>query len=75
MQLSTKGLENKLAWEAKGYRLLQYDRAAVTAATKENPFWIHFGAGNIFRAFQANVMQNLLNEGKWFQSSREMSCL
>ena len=64
MQLSTKGLENKHEWEAKGYRLPQYDRAAVTAATKENPFWIHFGAGNIFRAFQANVMQNLLHEGK-----------
>ena len=29
----------------------------------ENPFWVHFGAGNIFRAFQANVVQNLLNEG------------
>ncbi len=24
---------------------------------------MHFGAGNIFRAFQANVVQNLLNEG------------
>ena len=30
---------------------------------KRNPFWIHFGAGNIFRAFQANVVQNLLNDG------------
>ena len=29
----------------------------------ENPFWIHFGAGNIFCAFQANVVQSLLNEG------------
>ena len=30
-------------------------------ATKENPFWIHFGAGNLFRAFHANVVQNMLN--------------
>lgn len=29
----------------------------------EHPHWIHFGAGNIFRAFQANVAQNLLNSG------------
>ncbi|MBP5222576.1 MAG: mannitol dehydrogenase family protein, partial [Lachnospiraceae bacterium] len=29
----------------------------------ERPTWIHFGAGNIFRAFQANVVQNLLNQG------------
>ena len=31
--------------------------------TKKEPFWIHFGAGNIFRAFQANVVQDLLNQG------------
>lgn len=30
---------------------------------KEAPYWVHFGAGNLFRAFQANVAQNLLNEG------------
>lgn len=29
----------------------------------ENPFWVHFGAGNLFRAFQANVVQRLLNDG------------
>ena len=30
-------------------------------STKENRFWIHFGAGNLFRAFHANVVQNMLN--------------
>ena len=35
----------------------------MVAATKEAPYWVHFGAGNLFRAFQANVAQNLLNEG------------
>ena len=63
MELSTLGLQDRAKWEAKGYKLPQFDRAAVTAATRENPFWIHFGAGNIFRAFQANVMQNILNAG------------
>ncbi len=63
MILSKSGLENKAQWEAAGYALPKFDREAVTKATKENPFWIHFGAGNIFRAFQANVMQNLLNDG------------
>ena len=61
MKLNNKGLENKNAWEAAGYALPQYDREAVAARTKQNPFWIHFGAGNIFRAFQANVVQDLLN--------------
>lgn len=63
MELSKKGLQDRAMWEEKGYQLPQFDREAVMAATKEKPFWIHFGAGNIFRAFQANVVQNLLNEG------------
>lgn len=63
MRLTEQGLANRKEWEEKGYTLPQFDRAAVTAATKENPFWIHFGPGNIFRAFQANVVQNLLNAG------------
>ena len=63
MQLNKAGLENKAAWEAAGYSLPKFDREQVTKNTKENPFWIHFGAGNIFRAFQANVLQNILNEG------------
>ena len=63
MELTKAGLCRTSEWEAKGYALPQYDREAVAKATKENPFWIHFGAGNIFRAFQANVMQNILNSG------------
>lgn len=62
MQLNKKGLENREAWEKAGYSLPQYDREAVKKRTKESPFWIHFGAGNIFRAFQANVVQDLLNQ-------------
>ena len=63
MELSKKGLQEKKVWESKGYKLPQYNRTVVMTRTKENPFWIHFGAGNIFRAFQANVVQNLLNSG------------
>ena len=64
MELSTLGLQNRAEWEAKGYKLPKFDREEVTKATKENPRWIHFGAGNIFRAFQANVMQNILDRGE-----------
>ena len=63
MILNENGLQNRAEWEEKGYRLPQYDRQAMMKRTKENPTWVHFGAGNIFRAFQANVAQNLLNEG------------
>ena len=63
MKLNAKGIADRKRWEEKGYALPRYDRAKVAAATRENPFWIHFGAGNIFRAFQANIVQNLLNDG------------
>jgi len=63
MRLTDKGLENKGKWEAKGYELPRYDREEVKKRTMLEPTWIHFGAGNIFRAFQANVCQKLLNEG------------
>lgn len=63
MLLNEKGIkEHKKEWEAAGYRLPQYDHEKMVKSTIENPFWLHFGAGNIFRAFQANVVQNLLNE-------------
>ena len=57
-------LENAAAWEKLGYSLPKYDREQVKKNTLANPNWIHFGAGNIFRAFQANVLNNLLNEKK-----------
>ncbi len=63
MKLNAKELENKKAWEEAGFVLPEFDREAVTKATKENPQWIHLGAGNIFRAFPAAVLQKLLNEG------------
>ena len=63
MKLNKEGLKNRALWEEKGYHLPEYDREKVASETKKNPFWIHFGAGNIFRAFHANVVQNLLNAG------------
>ncbi|HEX3022375.1 MAG TPA: mannitol dehydrogenase family protein [Lachnospiraceae bacterium] len=63
MILSKIGLQDRKAWEAAGYLLPKYDLQTVERNTKQAPFWIHFGAGNIFRAFQANVVQELLNDG------------
>ena len=63
MKLSKKGLENRQEWLEKGYSLPAYDMEKMTAATKAAPVWIHFGAGNIFRAFQANLAQRMLAEG------------
>jgi fructuronate reductase len=35
----------------------------MVAATEKAPAWVHFGAGNIFRAFPAALQQSLLDEG------------
>ena len=56
-------VNNRKEWEEAGYALPQYDRIEMARETARNPKWIHFGAGNIFRAFQANLMQKLLNDG------------
>ena len=63
MKLNRTALQDRQPWEAAGYALPRYDRDKVRENTLAAPRWIHFGAGNIFRAFQANVMQQLLNEG------------
>ena len=63
LNLTAAGLADQKAWEAAGYVLPSYDREAMITRTKESPCWVHFGAGNIFRAFQANTAQELLNNG------------
>ena len=64
MEISLQGISDKRQWEEKGYHLPKYDIAQTAKAAKENPFWIHFGAGNLFRAFHAVIVQNLLDDGK-----------
>ena len=64
MELTLKSLhDDRDAFLAAGYHLPEFDYDTVHKNTVEHPHWIHFGAGNIFRAFQANVAQNLLNSG------------
>lgn len=63
LHLNDQGLLDAAAWESAGYALPRFDRADMRAATREAPQWVHFGAGNIFKAFQANGAQKLLNEG------------
>ena len=51
-------------WEAKGYELPKFDIAAVRQKTYNEPTWVHFGGGNIFRAFPAAILNDALNTGK-----------
>ena len=63
MHLLDSELKNREQWEKAGIELPRFDREAMKAATKKAPQWVHFGAGNIFRAFPAALQQKLLNEG------------
>ena len=61
MKLTLEGIKDTAAWE--GFHLPQYDILAMCAETKANPTWIHFGSGNIFRAFLCNSAQELIEKG------------
>ncbi len=64
LYLNNNALSDRAAFEAAGISVPQYDRAAMIAKTKAEPTWVHFGVGNLFRAFPAKVANKLLNEGK-----------
>ena len=59
------GNDNPAEWESKGYRIPKYDIAAVKAKTFAEPTWVHFGGGNIFRAFPAAILNEALDSGRY----------
>jgi len=63
MKVNLETIRNTEFWTKAGVRLPRFDIAAMRRATREAPIWVHFGAGNIFRAFIAVLQQRLLDEG------------
>ena len=63
LKLNEEGLKNPKEWVEKGYTLPSFDRSEMIRETKRSPVWVHFGAGNIFRAFQCAAAQKMLNAG------------
>ena len=59
------GSFNAAEWEQKGYQLPKFDIAAVREKTRKEPTWVHFGGGNIFRAFPASMLNDALNTGQY----------
>ena len=64
LQLDRADTVKKREWEAAGVKMPSYDWTAVASRTRRNPRWLHFGMGNIFRAYIARLQQTLLNAGK-----------
>lgn len=59
------GQLNATEWEQKGYELPKFDIKAIREKTYKEPTWVHFGGGNIFRAFPAAILNDALNTGKY----------
>ena len=65
MKLNQEELEaNRLSFLAAGFKLPCYDRECVKKKTLEHPAWVHFGPGNLFKAFPAHAVQVLLNNDR-----------
>lgn len=56
-------LQNKAAFAAAKISVPGYDQQEMITKTLKSPKWIHFGGGNLFRAFHAAIADELLQNG------------
>lgn len=59
------GTFNATEWEKKNYKLPKFNIQEIREKTYKEPTWVHFGGGNIFRAFPAAMLNDALNTGKY----------
>ncbi len=64
MKLNTQAIRNANWWEARQILLPEYNVGEMRAKTAKQPTWVHFGAGNLFRAYIAKIAQRMLNVGQ-----------
>ena len=55
---------NPDAWAEASISLPTFDPNEIAATTQAHPYWLHFGAGNLFRAVHAAIAQDLLEAGE-----------
>lgn len=63
MKLNREGLSQHEFWAKAQVEIPSFNLEKLEETTTKNPTWVHFGAGNIFRAFIADVQQELLEQG------------
>lgn len=63
MKLTLNGLQDRQAWASAGIALPTYDVARLQKKTREEPCWVHFGIGNIFRIFLGSIADDLIARG------------
>ena len=64
MELTLAGIKDIAAFRQAGIVLPKYNVEKMIEKTMENPKWVHFGAGNIFRIFIGSVADDLLGAGE-----------
>lgn len=62
MKLTREGIKDQKSYQEAGITLPAYDVAALAKNTVENPRWMHFGIGNIFRIFIGGIADKLIHE-------------
>ena len=62
MKISLEGIKNP-SYAQKGYLMPSFDIDTMRKNTAARPTWMHFGAGNILRAFPCVLCQRLLDAG------------
>lgn len=72
MKLTLSGVKKREEWEKAGIAVPNYDIEAVVQASRENPQWVHFGIGNIFRIFLGGIADTLLEKG---EMDRGITCV
>lgn len=64
LRLNLESLNEVGSWNDNNIVLPEFDIDKTRNNTKENPEWIHFGAGNIFRGFLASNLDDAINTGE-----------
>ncbi|MDR2491598.1 MAG: mannitol dehydrogenase family protein [Spirochaetaceae bacterium] len=64
LTINKKNLRERRAdFEKAGIRVGDIDIDALAVRTAANPRWVHFGAGNLFKAYHAALAQELVERG------------